>query len=212
MGALISLVEDEESANGASWHNYGYGKACRLSSEDNSSDAMGTIQLHENVGSVIACKNLCEAYDLCIGVEYQTETGHCELWTQPIGYTVPKEAYVCMTLAHNPAAFPVAPGVSPKHKTKETSSPARIIETQQEEMSTHKDTTSPEEDKEETEEAEENAETEEMEEEEALTEEPEEEVSEESKDEVPWEDSVGDSKVSTLQKVRRKVSMKEQEE
>jgi len=125
---------------------------------------------------------------------------------------VPKEAYVCVTLAHNPAAFPLAPGVSPKQKTKETSSPARIIETQQEEMSTHKDTTSPEEDKEETEEAEENAETEEMEEEEALTEEPEEEASEESKDEVPWEDSVGDSKVSTLQKVRRKVSMKEQEE
>jgi len=74
----------------------GADQACRGATPvDNSEDYYG---LHLGVESLAACKDLCTGTAVCKGIEFQEQSGRCEIWTRAEGIsaTVPIQGYTCL--------------------------------------------------------------------------------------------------------------------
>ncbi|CAL1160083.1 unnamed protein product [Cladocopium goreaui] len=66
------------------WHSCGNNTVCRLSALDGTDDGNRSANVTKTKG-LAECRHLCEKTgEDCKGVEYNAETGRCEVWTQPI--------------------------------------------------------------------------------------------------------------------------------
>merc|ERR1712032_248958 len=75
---------------------------CRLHAGDTSHDGGGSIDHkgHElDIYTIDACKFQCMQELDCKGVEFHPHTHHCEIWSEPIGFTLQKPGYQCHKLA-----------------------------------------------------------------------------------------------------------------
>jgi len=88
------------------WHSCGNNTVCRLSPLDLTDDGNRSANVTKTKG-LGECRRLCEKTgEDCKGVEYNAETGRCELWTQPIfshrscitGKDCPEAHYSCHTM------------------------------------------------------------------------------------------------------------------
>jgi len=73
--------------------------ACRLDKSDNTRDGRGSAQLGPPGGTLESCKAQCVSQlgSHCHGVELHTNSGSCELWTQPITHTKSVDGFTCVT-------------------------------------------------------------------------------------------------------------------
>lgn len=88
------------------WHSCGNNTVCRLSALDGTDDGNRSANVTKTKG-LAECRHLCEKTgEDCKGVEYNAETGRCEVWTQPIfshrscitGKDCPEAHYSCHTM------------------------------------------------------------------------------------------------------------------
>jgi len=87
----------------------GEGRGCRGASVNDNSGK--NFMLFQDVPTIQSCMRHCKQQLLCKGIEYGQKV--CELWTSPIGASVPMPGFFCLRLDPGAAPDPQLPPDSP---------------------------------------------------------------------------------------------------
>jgi len=91
--------------------SFGTGTACRAGTHDDTYYGKGAADV-KSAASLETCKALCADAENCHGIEYDG-TDRCEIWTIPIGTTVPNSGYECFSVGTSAAKPLPTPAPTP---------------------------------------------------------------------------------------------------
>eukprot|EP00931_Biecheleriopsis_adriatica_P096224 TRINITY_DN6987_c0_g2_i1.p1 TRINITY_DN6987_c0_g2~~TRINITY_DN6987_c0_g2_i1.p1 ORF type:complete len:936 (-),score=109.96 TRINITY_DN6987_c0_g2_i1:185-2836(-) len=89
------------TAGNRTWLSSGNNTACRIDPKDSSVSGNGTAKVYTEIPNLDTCKYICQRDTGCTGVEYQSSTEYCEIWTVAIGYTASKPGFQCWHYGHD---------------------------------------------------------------------------------------------------------------